>query len=88
MDTLNELRFKKGKLEKEIDILVNEKIKIQRKIDEIEFGVKIGDKVTYDENKYIVIKFETFWIKGRLIKKDGTVGIKESHLYNFKRKGN
>ena len=83
---LKQLKKDKEKLEIEINELINKSNKIQFQIDELEYGLKIGDKINYEGKNYIVSGYSSFWIKGKLVKKDGTISERCINLYNTKRK--
>lgn len=83
---LKKLHEEKAKLVYERNKLSDRISTIKNKIDEIEFGCKLDDTIDYEGKKYIISKFELFWLKGYLIKKDGTKSINDYHLYDIKRK--
>ena len=90
MHERDQLEKNLGILEKEIKSL-NDRLQsleshreaILIRLTELEYGLKIGQNITYRGLTGRLEKFESFWPVMRPHKKDGTLSTRLVHCYNF-----
>lgn len=97
MNKLKEIKSKITRLEKILGNLENEYDKKKEPFEkelsdlellrmQIEYGLKIGDTIPYQNKQYKICGFDTYWPRGSLVKKDGTVSTVVHNLYIYPRK--
>lgn len=91
MDKLKSLLKERDQIDKVMNKLETKHDKLQKQIDELEFGLKIGQDIIYDKHgKKIKCKIESFksglWAVARPYKKDGTLSKYRIDCYNLKDK--
>jgi len=86
MSNAGEARLLKAdidELDVEIYKLQQKKLPLQKRLAELEFGVKIGDEVEYKGIKGKIAGFCSYWPQMYPYKKDGTLGSQLKHCYNW-----
>jgi len=86
MSRLQDIKKQKYQVQQEIRSLTLDLRVLQNEIDGIEFGVKIGDDVEHEGERYCVVSFHSFEPKGLQYKLNGELGknIKCLHWINRK----
>jgi hypothetical protein len=83
MEDMEELLSRYKDLVQQIDELNERAQEIKIRIFEIKWGVKVGDRITYENREGIVCRLANHWIRMNPIKKDGTVSRQQVHCYDF-----
>jgi len=84
---IDKLKKEIKEIDDKISLLRKEKEKKKLALNELEFGIKIGDIVEYQSRKYKISHFEYSWPSGYAIKNNGEFGKQTRHLYNYKKVG-
>ena len=81
---LASLEYDINKLENSIEPLRIRVQTINSRLQELEYGLQIGQKITYRGQTGLLEKFHEFWPVMRPYKKDGSLSSKLVNCYNFR----